>query len=315
MSLFGGRFAAAPNFAYDYAVDRIRTKEMDRVDLGGWEVAVNGAEPVLNQTMTRFVERFSEWGVRPTVFRPAYGLAEATLLVSIGEWPRPATTADAPNHVSCGPPARGVGVAIVDSASPARLPDGEVGEIWVVGEAVCDGYWQNAPATRTTFGGELPGDSRSYLRTGDIGKIQDGELYIIGRVKDEISIRGRSIHAVDVENCVTSCDEFVDHRCAAFAMMRDGVESLCIAVEIPGSPSDSELRQVVQQIRGRIADVMGIGVAAVYLLKRGRIPHTSSGKTRRQECRARLEDGKLALLGQWDSGSDSDSLRPGPEAG
>lgn len=216
----GAEVAAAPNFAYDLCVDRFRPEQMEGVDLSSWKIALNGAEPVRAATLERFVATFGSYGFDARAMRPAYGLAEATLLVSAanrGAETRireisssglkaarialPAHPADMSRSVSCGSAVVGVSLAIVDPETRRRLPPGQIGEIWLQAASVACGYWERPAESEATFrarieadSGRPPGQQNSWLRTGDLGHIDtDGELYVVGRLKDVMIVRGSII--------------------------------------------------------------------------------------------------------------------------
>ncbi len=202
-----------PNFAYDLCVRRARDNDLRDLDLSSWRVAFNGAEPVRRETLQKFARRFAGNGFRPSAFLPCYGLAEATLIVSGSHWD-PAADRSSPDgrrlHVSCGPVISGSRIAIV--AGGKHLPDGEEGEIWVNGPCVTTGYWhgggQDGPF------GEL--DGTRFLRTGDLGYLHDGELFVTGRAADVLVHRGVNYHAQDIEDAAVLDNPDVRPVAAAF---------------------------------------------------------------------------------------------------
>ncbi|HWI66235.1 MAG TPA: fatty acyl-AMP ligase, partial [Symbiobacteriaceae bacterium] len=188
---YRGRITAGPNFAYDLCVSKATPEVLAELDLSGWQVAVTGAEPVRAETMERFTRTFAPCGFKEATFHPSYGLAEATLIVSGKRGAvLPGTLAvDRAVLVSCGRPAPETTVRIIDAEDHTVCEPGRVGEVWVSGPAVAAGYWQRTEETARTFGNVL--DGQRYLRTGDLGFIHEGELYITGRLKDLMIIRGQ----------------------------------------------------------------------------------------------------------------------------
>src|SRR5688572_6270005 len=186
LSRYRGTRSGGPNFAYDLAVSRVDAAGRAALDLSAWNAAYNGAEPVRGDTMAAFTAAYREAGFRGSAFRPCYGLAESTLLVSSGRWDESDATTGA---VSCGTPAYGTQVVIADPVSGVPCGDGELGEIRVAGPAVTGGYWNDAEATQRVFD-TTPGSDLRWLRTGDLGVRRNGQLYVTGRLKDLLIVRG-----------------------------------------------------------------------------------------------------------------------------
>ena len=351
ISRYGATTSGGPNFAYDLCTRRIRPDEMDGIDLSSWEVAFNGAEPVRAGTLERFVARFAAHGFQSRAFLPCYGLAEATLLVTgsrtgaahvqhletsaLGQGVvRPARVAgsaqaEAVRHlVGCGSVAEGLRVAIVDPETHELCPLDRVGEIWLAGPSVCQGYWNRPDETRHTFAARLadagagpqPTEAAAggpYLRTGDLGFLCDGELFVAGRAKDLIIVRGHNLHPQDIEWTVESCHPAVrPAACVAFAVPsgddRDididgGGERVAVVAEIERHADDSQT--IVAAICGAVAREHDLAPARVVLLPPGGVPKTTSGKLRRGTCRARLLAGALAPTTDWTRGPAVDASR------
>jgi acyl-CoA synthetase (AMP-forming)/AMP-acid ligase II len=296
---FGGTHSAAPNFAYDHCARRVKPDDLASLDLSQWRVAVNGAEPVRSDTIDRFCAAFAPAGFRRSTFAPGYGLAEATLKVTAaqaGDGPD-VMTLDGRSFVGCGSPILETRVSIVDPATQTTLAEGETGEIWVRGSSVAAGYWgrpEESPATfaATTAEGEGP-----FLRTGDLGFVRAGQLYVAGRIKDVIIIRGQNYHPQDLEMTVERSGAAVRAGSgAAFAIERDGEERLVIAYEIERGLDAADRRTQVDVIRAAIASEHDLHVHDVVLLRAGTAPKTSSGKIRRGASRAAYCDGTLERL-------------------
>ncbi|XYH99926.1 alpha/beta fold hydrolase [Sorangium sp. So ce1128] len=322
--------ASAPDFAYRLCARKIRPEERAGLDLSSWVFALSGAEPVRADTIDAFVAAFRGCGFRREAFYPAYGLAEATVLATGGavaappvvrtfdggalarRLVRPATgdSGDARPLVGCGQPPPDHRLAIVhpDTLSPCR-PD-EVGEIWLAGPSVAQGYWQQPEATRRTFAAHIAGTGEGpFLRTGDLGFVHDGQLFINGRIKDLIVVRGLNHHPQDIEATVAEAHRLVRPGCtAALAVARDGEEHLVVVAEVDtralaegGEPRAQALDDVVLAVRRAVSERHGVAPSQVVLLKAGTIPKTSSGKLQRQATRAALADGQLevALASAW----------------
>ncbi|NUR62895.1 MAG: fatty acyl-AMP ligase [Catenulispora sp.] len=318
---FRGTHTAAPNFAYDLCVRSADTLQGRTLDLSSWRVAVNGAEPVRWHTVRSFTEVFAPHGLRPTVMCPGYGLAENTLKVSGNRADVPAramwadATAlrhhrvepraeDAPGAVpivDCGAPDPDSDVRIVDPDTAQPCPPGAVGEVWVHGPCVAAGYWSDEERTARVFGAELAG--RRYLRTGDLGFLRDGSLYITGRIKDVIICRGRNHYPQDIEHTVELVHPALPPHCAAaFSAPGAETEEAVVVVEVNGRVlANIGAADLAAAVGEAVERDHALPVAEVVLIRRGTLPRTSSGKVRRQTCREEYLDGTLARLA--DSGS------------
>ena len=291
--------SGGPNFAYDLCVRKATPAHLEALDLTSWRCAYNGAEPVRRETLLRFHEVFGRTGFRWRSFFPVYGLAESTLLVSSG------TREDEPSFddtlVSCGRTWLGTAVRIVDPNSHVRRGDGEVGEIWVSSPSVAQGYWRRPEQTALTFKATIVGEEGEWLRTGDLGVMRDGELFIAGRLKDLLIVRGAKHYPQDIELTVEGQHEAVRPGCcAAFALEAAG-DAIGIAVEIDPRRVTGELNDVVLAIRQGVTEQHGIQLHAVSLLRPGALPKTTSGKLQRHACRAAFASGRLDELHRWSS--------------
>ena len=324
--------SGGPNFAYDLCVRKSTPAERAALDLSSWTVAFNGAEPVRQATLERFAEAFEPSGFRPEAFLPCYGLAEATLFVSghknatlppalrvpalrvIEESivrdrvvEAEADDVDARSLVACGRPAEGQRVAVVNPETRSLTPPDGVGEIWVAGASVARGYWDNPEETAATFKGFLRETGEGpFLRTGDLGCLRDGQLFVTGRLKDLIIIRGLNYYPQDIEATVESSHPDLQRGgCAAFSLEAAGEERLAVVVEV--SPrasrklrglvaSSPEVAAIVEAVRSVVAERHQLQAYTVALLGAGALPKTSSGKVQRRLCRARLLAGDLDVL-------------------
>ncbi|GHI09920.1 peptide synthetase [Streptomyces cellostaticus] len=300
--------SGGPNFAYELCLKHAGPDLLDSLDLSAWKVAFNGAEPVRAATLRRFADTFGRAGFRREALYPCYGLAEATLMVTGGTPDTPPTllaAADgAPNAgeadaaaVGCGRPGAGVSVAIVHPERLEELPEGEAGEIWVGGASVAKGYWRNTLATRQTFRGSRTGREGRFLRTGDLGFLRDGELFVTGRLKDLIVVDGRNHYPQDLELTAELTHPALRPGCTAAFPVDTGAEGeqpVLVAEITPDTAGESE--KITDLIRSAVGDVHGLSVRDVVLVRPGSIPKTSSGKIQRRATRTAYLDGTLSLV-------------------
>ncbi|MGE0758432.1 MAG: aminotransferase class I/II-fold pyridoxal phosphate-dependent enzyme, partial [Pirellulaceae bacterium] len=311
--------SGAPNFAYDLCVDKISDEEMVGLDLSSWQVAFNGAEPIRPHTLRNFTRRFAAVNFRPETFFPCYGMAETTLIVTGSYQSQPpiirafdgqaldehrvvptvAGETGTRELVGCGHVLPEEEVAIVDPARGRRLPDHQVGEIWVHSPSVGVGYWRKPEATEETFRARLPGSDRYYLRTGDLGFMDDGELFVTGRLKDLIIVRGVNRYPQDIELTV----ERTDHRLqagatAAFSVDLNGRECLIIVSEVERT-RHKDWGDVIQAIRRNVTREHELPPDGIVLVRFGSMMKTSSGKIQRHACRRQFLDNSLQVVEQW----------------
>lgn len=315
---FGVTTSGGPNFAFDLCARRAAAADLGKLDLGSWQVAFNGAEPIRAETLNLFADTFGPCGFRPESFLPCYGLAEATLIVTGAGGrapaaalpPRPPVTvavdraglelgsavaaadgASAVPLVSCGDGADDQDVAVVDPATGVRVEAGRVGEIWVSGPSVAAGYWRRVEESEAAFGARITGGDPAarYLRTGDLGFLRDGELVVTGRLADLLVVRGRNHYPQDLEATAEWAHPALRPGCSAAFLDEDG--AVVTVHELRGDEGD--LADVAAQVRRRIAEDHGLQVRCVVLVGKGGIPKTSSGKVQRGRCRARFLAGDL----------------------
>ncbi len=301
--------SGAPNFAYDLCVRRIGAQERAALDLRTWRDAYNGAEPIRRETLDLFACTFADSGFEPTAFRPCYGLAEATLLVTSGRHGTGASRrsqAEAPageSGVSCGQPAFETSVVIVDPTSHRPCADGEVGEVWVSGPGVAAGYWNRPSQSARTFAARTADGSGPYLRTGDLGRIADGGLLITGRLKDVLIVRGTKHYPHDLERTAEARHGALRLGCvAAFAVGRGSAgDRIAIVAEVdPHRFCGSDAAQeAIGAIRSGVTDAHGVQLSAVALVEPGGVEKTTSGKVQRFACRDALLAGTLRILANW----------------
>lgn len=305
-----------PDFAYALCTRLVTDEQLAALDLSALEGVITGAEPVRAGTLAAFAERFAPAGFRASAFIPAYGMAETTLLVtaSVRERPVSAVHADAvalehgelravapgvraTELVSCGPPAAGHEVAIVDPQSGRRVDPGAIGEILVRGPSVAQGYWHRPDATAETFGATIPGepDGLAWLRTGDLGALVDGELVITGRIKDLIIIRGRNLYPQDLEHAAASV---LPSGCLSAAFEGTVSQPLVglVAEVDTARAAPADLVDLAERLRRSVADEFLLPELGVALIRKGTLPRTTSGKVQRGLARSLLADERLATV-------------------
>ncbi|MFL6293612.1 MAG: amino acid adenylation domain-containing protein, partial [Thermoanaerobaculia bacterium] len=291
---YRGTTSGGPNFAYELCVRKIPPAEREGLDLSSWRVAFNGAEPVRAHTLEAFTEAFAPCGFRASSFYPCYGLAEATLFVSGGDAGRAPRVED--GRVSSGHGWDAQRIAIVHPETREELPPGSEGEVWIAGPSVAAGYWGNPEATERDFRARLATGQGPFLRTGDLGILSGGELYVTGRIKDLIILRGRNHYPQDVE--LTAQRSHPDLRSdsgAAFAVEIEGEERLVVVQEVERRRRGA-LEELAAAVRRAVAEEHEVQPYEVVLVRTGTVPKTSSGKVQRQACRAQYLAGELTVL-------------------
>jgi malonyl CoA-acyl carrier protein transacylase len=324
ISRYQATHSGAPNFAYELCVNKITKKQRATLDLSAWEMSLNGAEPVRAETFKKFNEYFKPCGLRPTTLCHGYGLAEATLVIGGAKKP------DLPNYyqiqskaleqnravaatenqsntqtlVGCGHPADDAEVIIVNPNTLTRCPPNHVGEIWLKSPSVAHGYWQRTVDTTETFQAYLTDTgSNPFLRTGDLGFIRenDNELFVTGRLKDVIIIRGGNHYPQDIELTVEKSHQALRHSGAgAFSVKINSEEQLVVAQEIERTAIKKlNVDEVVSAILQAVSEQHELQVYAVLLLKPATLPKTSSGKVQRGVCRDGFLKDTLKTVARW----------------
>jgi thioester reductase-like protein len=316
---------AAPNFAYDYCLraGRLSKESLEACDLSSLRVLMCAAEPVKPDTYTRFLEAFQCYGLKSESFHVAYGLAENTLAVSLGGrnivsvnkralalgTARMTTEVSeiggATQIVSCGTPLPGLDVKIVDPEGHFALKPERTGEIWVAGSGKCRGYWNNPELTLKQFRARLVDDTPyddGYLRTGDIGFFHDGELYVCGRIKDMIILRGQNYYPHDIENVVEKSSGLIRHNCvAAFQIQEDSEPALAIVAEAKNPRALPDARKIAAAVR----NYLNVEVAVISLIAPRAIPRTSSGKIMRHKTKQMWLRGQFTVLSDFSREKDA----------
>jgi acyl-CoA synthetase (AMP-forming)/AMP-acid ligase II len=298
----------APNFAFDLCVRRFRADQVKDLDLSCWKLAFNAAEPVRADTIERFAETFGPFGFEPRAMCPLYGMAETTVLISGGrrgagpvirtvsrdafqrhQIAVPAGRDDVHRVVGCGQNIIGQRLAIVDPETRRRLEADRIGEVWVGGPHVCKGYWRNPDTTRSTFQACIEGEDEFWLRTGDLGFIDEaGELFITGRIKDVIIVRGINYYPQDIENTVYDSHPALRRYCgAAFSVLTENNEEKVVLVQEVERVHrrDLEIDEIIGCIREAVANEHEIALDSIVLIRPGSIPKTTSGKIQRSLAR------------------------------
>ncbi|RMS48152.1 hypothetical protein ALP64_202630 [Pseudomonas syringae pv. actinidiae] len=307
ISEYGGTISGGPDFAYQLCSARVSDSALDRLDLSRWRVAYSGSEPIREDSLNAFAEKFASCGFTPDSFMASYGLAEATLYVAGGKRGKGipslrldaqalarnvAELGDGQPVMSCGTGQPGHGVLIADPVTLHVLAENNIGEVWASGPSIAHGYWRNPEASAKTF---VQHDGQTWLRTGDLGFQRHGELYITGRLKDMLIVRGHNLYPQDIEKVIErEVDVVRKGRIAAFAVNQDGSEGIGIAAEVSRSvqkilPPEA----LIKLIRQTVAEAFQEAPSVVVLLNPGALPKTSSGKLQRSACRTRLADGSL----------------------
>jgi len=317
ISRFRATTSGGPSFAYELCTHRVMPEDIEGIDLSSWQVAFNGAEPVKAHVIDAFSRKFAPYGFRAEAFYPCYGLAESTLFVTGGVPAAPAVRlavdpeelranriveqpASPTVLVSCGRTNQGQFVRIVDPKSLRVLPDGHVGEIWQSGGSVTAGYWGKPELSATTFAAQTADGEGPFLRTGDLGFLKDGELFVSGRLKDLIIIRGRNYYPDDIESAVyLGRPSLRPGGAAAFTMPAEGHDKLVVVAEVQRTflhrLDTRAFQALLADVRGKIADLFGLRLAQLILIRPGSIPRTSSGKLRRIHCRELYQNNQLQL--------------------
>jgi amino acid adenylation domain-containing protein len=320
ISQYRGTTSGAPNFAYELCIEKITAEQRQSLDLSSWAVAFNGAEPVRSHTLERFAAAFADCGFRSAAFYPCYGMAEATLMVSGGRKAEPPivktvqktaleqhriadvetnlhTLEDTQALIGCGQSVPQQQVVIAHPETLTRCAPNEVGEIWVSGPSVGQGYWHRPDETAQIFQAYLADTGEGpFLRTGDLGFLHNGELFITGRVKDLIIIRGRNLYPQDIELTAERSHPALRSGGSAVFVVEVHQEERLVVVQELEFRQKPNLEEVTAAIRQAIAEEHEIQAYAVILIKPGTIPKTSSGKIQRRACKAEFLSDQLEIV-------------------
>jgi thioester reductase-like protein len=325
--------STAPNFAYDYCLraGRLSKESLENCDLSSLRSLMAAAEPIKPGTYTRFLQAFQPYGLKPECFYVGYGLAENTLAVShvgrniisvnknaiaMGKARMTAEVSEigaATQIISCGIPLPGQTVRIVDPETHLAPPPGHIGEIWVAGESKCLGYWNNPELTLKVFHARLVDDSPyddGYLRTGDMGFLHEGELFVCGRIKDMIIVRGQNYYPQDIEEVVEKASGLIRNNCvAAFQIHEDSEPALAVVAEVKNPKALPDPLKIAAAIR----NYLNVEVALISFIAPKAIPRTSSGKIMRNKTRQMWREGQFNVLSEFSREKDTESSMPGAE--
>lgn len=337
ISRYQATHSGGPNFAYELCLQKIKPAQIESLDLSSWRFAYNGAEPVRRSTLEQFAERFRPWGFRPSALYPCYGMAEATLMISGGSGEADpmyccldadalaqdqitdatSATQRTSQLVGCGRPWLDTQIIIADPESLTQCPPNRVGEIWTSGGSVTQGYWQRPEQTEQTFAARLQDTGAGpFLRTGDLGFIKHGELFITGRLKDVVIVRGRNHYPQDIELTVQQSHPALKIDCgAAFTVDDNGAERLVVVQEVHRQAlRQLDVEAIALAIRRAVAAEHELEIAAIALIKPASIPKTSSGKIQRRACKAGFLTETLRVVGLWqptlEQGDRPETTRP-----
>ncbi len=316
MSKYKTKYTMAPNFAYELCNKRITNEQVKTLDLSNWQVALNGAETIRAETLERFINKFAPCGFRPETFYPAYGLAESTVFVTGGLKNAPPVflkvnkkaleinkveilakdSSDSIILVGVGKTWLDQEVKIVNPETLELCKDDEIGEIWIKGDSVASEYWKNEEETKKVFNVTLSTNSKKYLRSGDLGFIDNNELYITGRIKDLIIIHGLNYYPQHIEQTVEKLHESFRAGCnAAFSIDLANEEKLIVIQEIRKDSVIDDLKKLENDVKLAITENHGVHPHEVKFIKHGSIFKTSSGKIQRRLCKKKYLEGKLEL--------------------
>ena len=323
ISQYRGAVNGAPSFAYDLCVEKTKPEERTTLDLSCWQVAFCGAEPIRSETLAKFAEAFAPSGFNVEALYPCYGLAESSLMVAGPDGPsgyvvRRVDRSALLNHrivcaegrddaaervalVGCGRARCDMEVKVVDPATGEPCNAEGVGEIWVRGASVARGYWNRPELTAQVFRARLVGgNGAGYLRTGDLGFIKDGELFVTGRLKDVIIIRGQNHYPQDIEATVGDAHgALLTNSGAAFSIDTQRGERLVVVHELDRQQRDADIDEIIHAIRVTVAMEHEVDVHGIAIIRQASLPRTSSGKVRRNLCRQWFLEGELKLVAQW----------------
>lgn len=314
ISDYGATISGAPNFAFQLCVDRVPPDQCDHLDLSRWRVAFCGAEPIVARTLRDFAHRFSVNGFKASAYYPCYGLAEASLLAAVSDGPGEPTVVSVDRDelgrgkahilrddrgisgqplVSCGPPAHQTELMIVDPTSHQAVDERMIGEIWLRGPSITDGYWNRQQENDAQFRARLANGDAGFHRSGDLGFLHDGNLYVTGRRIDLIVLRGRNLFPQDIEATVRQAIGDQGGQCVAIAAEGVRGEVLAIIAELPRRTDSSPYPELVRAIRRCVIETHEVDPTQILLVRQNRIPLTSSGKVQRNHCRQLMINNEL----------------------
>lgn len=291
--------SGGPNFAYDFCIREINAEQLNGLDLSSWKVAVNGGENIQHETLVQFNQKFNPYGFALRHFCPAYGMSELTGAIAsnpFGSEPKYFNLQG--EVVSSGSLLPGLHAAVVDTETLLPLPQGQIGEIWLAGKSLAKGYWRRSKETKEVFNARLPGSKRHYFRTGDSGFMQEGEIFLAGRIKDIIVIYGKKYHTLDLEKSMAKAlrNFPVNHNRVIFPLSKAGKEEVILVQELKENSSETILDDIIQKSCLAMVKDYGIDLYGVILVKSNSIPKTPSGKLQRKLCQKQFLESELAVI-------------------
>ena len=322
---------AAPNFAYQLCIDQVQEQDIDKLNLENWVFSLAGAEPNRSSTLQNFCEKFARTGFKPESLAPSYGMAESTLLSTTGRYQRNKSVAISAQHLQCnqfvidekstttlvsaGVSAPNQQLKIIDADTRLEKADGDIGEIWLCGPHIAQGYWGQEALSEATFKAFTADNKGPFLRTGDLGCVVDDELFITGRLKDLLIIRGRNHYPQDIElTCSQAAASLHLDNAAAFTITEDGHEKLILVQEVNRSHrKDFAGEATAKLVRNAIAKHHGIEVGSIVFIRFASIAKTSSGKIQRHKVKQQFLDNELIQIAQWHAPEASQALPLLPE--
>ncbi|MBI3806335.1 MAG: AMP-binding protein, partial [Nitrospirae bacterium] len=312
--------SGGPNFAYRHCVEVVPPEDRARLDLSGWEVASCGAEPIAPDTIDRFVDAFAPVGFRREAFFPAYGMAEYTLLISLKREGVPPTVQALDSAaleqgvvceaepgalpirqvIGCGTPVGDTKVVIAHPETLSRCAAQQVGEIWLAGASTTQGYWGNPEETARTFSAILRDTGEGpFLRTGDLGFVKNGEVFVTGRLKDLLIVRGRNHYPQDIERTVEQSHVLCRAGgTAAFSLQESGEEVVVVVQEVERQVAVCDIDEIAAAMRSAVSEQHDLRISSIIFIKAGSLPKTSSGKVQRRACREEFLRGRLDIIGK-----------------
>ncbi len=332
ISKYQATTSGAPNFAYELLCDRVKDSQLKQLDLSSWQIAFCGAEPVQAATLNRFAQKFAVCGFQPSAFYPCYGMAEATLMITGGDYQQPPlvkyldkaaleknqvifrdrNSATTTALISAGHTWLDGKLEIVNPETQQQCQPNQIGEIWFSSPSVGLGYWHKPELTKATFQAKLKqqSDQPHFLRTGDLGFIAGQELFITGRLHDVLVLWGLNYYPQQIEQTVADCHPALKaNHGTAFTIKVKDQNRLIIVQEIERTHRKSfVIEDVVEAIRWAIFQQQFLDVYAIVLLKPGSLPKTSSGKVQRSKCQAMYLAGDQEMLAQWSAGSEANDM-------
>ncbi|RXF06789.1 AMP-binding protein [Pseudoalteromonas sp. PS5] len=296
ISKFKGTYLAGPNFSFDYCVRKAAGKDLSHINLSTLDKMINGAEPVKAETLNRFIEVFKPLGLRSDVFYASYGMAECVLFTSAERYTGQSVPYQGIGRVSCGISQDQHEILIVDPETHEVCGDGNIGEIWIAGPSVCSGYYKKSEAINAVFNNTVAGNSNQFFRTGDLGFKSEAKLYITGRIKETIIIRGKNFYPHDIEASVTKVDALCKvNECAVFSSSHQDEEKVVVVQKLNTvKVSEAEAHALLKKISVALSVHHGLQVAELVIVKR--IPKTTSGKIQRTKIRQMYEANELDII-------------------